>query len=547
MGLTKKNIFQGKYILDSVGLLVKRHGKLLSLFFLATLIYAPYILINGLYWDDWSCYWIYINAGAGALFDSLLDVSHPGSWFPLVFYFSVFGKYVSIFGKIIYVCSHLLNSYLFYRILQRPFTAKIAFYATAIYTLAPFYYVHGMLMVSSSELFIFAYYLSILLMGSEKKIFKVLSHVFLILSFSIETLVMLEPLRLLYSYRGQQHLRTQIKVVTPYWLLIIIFFVIRFTLLQPRGQYAGYNSLDFSLIALIVNLIQHAIYPLKAMKFSFISAYSMVGWLGLVLLGGLGVFLTRLGSRNREITDGHKKYFTSKYLPILLFGSLLILAGALPYALIGRYPKINDFNSRFVIVSIPGMVIFAAALIKSIYSRKIRYFCMYVLLVILGLTSLKVTKWYFYDALIQQDLRRSLIHIIGDREDLPMFKLKMVPTSTEIMFMKRNLGAQDINPPLNMELNRVSNPVFVYDENLKWFFRQDSLICTVTTLDKYPYPGQTINLEYVLNPQYSSVEKISYWELLKFRFTHEKDLPVLGKISSPDNWPVKRVTQDSSN
>jgi hypothetical protein len=405
-----------------------------------------------------------------------------------------------------------------------------------------------MLIISSSELFIFSYFVSIVLMDSEKKYLRAISHIFLIFSFSIETLVMLEPLRLLYSYRGLANLRQQIKVIAPYWLLIIMFFVIRFTLMQPQGEYAGYNSLDFSLVLLIKNLFQHAIYPLKALKFSLISAHTMVGWSGLILLSGLGAYLAQLGDPKKQAkSDGQNNLFSAEYIPVLLFGALLILAGALPYALIGRYPKINDFNSRFVVVSIPGMAIFAAALIKSIPLRKLRYFCLYFLLVILGLTSLKVTKWYFYDALIQKDLRKSLIHIIGEHEDLPMFKLKMVPTSTEIMFMKRNLGAQDINPPLNMELNRVNNPVFVYDENLKWFFRQDSMICTVTALDKYPYPGQTITLEYVLNPQYSSVDKISYWELLKFRFTHEKDLPVLGIISSPDNWPVKRVTQDNSN
>ncbi len=522
-----------------------RHSAIMTpraiflLFIACGLVYIPFLLIPGIYWDDWAWFWVSRVEGLDRLFDYTLQMRHPGYWFPLALFYGVGGEHAGILARVFAVVCHLVNGILLYRILRRPLlTRDISVWAAAIYLLSPFYYARGTISHAIYDIFMFFYLFSIWLLRSGRRRGNLLAVGAFIISLFFETLMFLEPLRVLFVHRGWKGVRNTIRRCVPFWIMFAAFTVARVVWLKPYGDFASYNQLRFSMLPLLQNLARHGRYYLRGVGYTLSSALKLASWPGIITLGVLGLLIAWLFSRRSRRKEAQCREGHNLVGWQLLFGTLLAILGALPYALIGRVPSSYAFYSRFAYISIPGISIIGAALIMAIRHYRIRISVFFIVMMILALSSLRITKWYIYDSLVQRELVMKLVRIIpANLVHPPLFILKMVPSTREVLVLNRRMDPEDLNAPVNLARNTTASPVFIYDEeSVDGLRRPEGYLCTVTWHDRYPCPESLVRLEYRLNADNSSVDRMSYWVLLKSVFLKAGESPDMGMISSPDGW-----------
>jgi hypothetical protein len=503
------------------------------------LAYAPFLLIRGLYGDDWVWFWVWWVESPGMLFEYMRQVSHPGYWLPLAFFYGVGGAYAPTLAKIVVVATHFASSVLIYHILRRPrLTRSISVWVAAIYLLSPFYYVHGVLVQSPYDVFMLFYLLSVWLMRSARRLFNVLALGAFLVSLSFETLIFLEPLRVLYVYRGRRNIGDTIRRCAPFWVAAVGFVIIRLVWLQPYGHYAGYNQLSFAILPLLINLAKHGMYYGRAAYFTLRSTLQLIPWPVLAALGALGFFALWLfkwaGSLPTPIKFAEYRLTVRR----VLFGVLLAALGALPYALLGRAPALVGAQPRFAYVSLLGVSIVVVAVVAAIPQHLFRTYALGALVALLSLSSLQVTKWYIYSTLVERDLiaqmNRTLLAVSSPAS---IFRLRMVPPSRQVLVMGRSMSAEDLNVPLNLLRGPDKPLVFVYDE--EWWdnvLRFPPNTCTIAIIDRHPCSEQVVDLEYRLNPDAASVERVSYWTLFQYLARDAGEAPPLGTLTSIKGW-----------
>jgi hypothetical protein len=504
------------------------------LLIICSLVYLPLLLIRTLYWDDWSWLWVWWVESPGMLFEYMRQVSHPGYWFPMAFFYGVGGEYAGILARTVAVVSHVAASILLCQILQRPtLTRSISIWTATIYLLSPFYYARGFLVQSVYDIFALFYLLSIWLLRSERKMASALALGTFIVSLSLETLIFLEPLRFLFVHQPGKGIRATVWRCIPFWLSAAAFIIVKQIWLRPYGNYAGYNEINFAVSSFFESLALYGDYCIAGASFTIDAALHLVPWPVLVGLGIPGLlalwFLERAGRLKSMESVGFGLTVCR-----ILFGALLAVLGIMPYALAAREPTITQGESRLVYVSIAGVSIVLAALIAAIPQRLLRVYVFGALLTILGLSSLYVTKWYIYDALIQRDLIPQLYRAaVAAPSSLPVFELRMVPRSTQVLAMNRKMSAEDLIVPLNLLRDLNAPLIFVYDES--WWSDVSKLppdTCTITTNDRYPCSGRRMRVEYRLNPDTASVDRMSYWTLLQYLLRNADEVPSLGVLNA---------------
>lgn len=501
-------------------MLIQLKDPVVRLFFAGSLVYIPFLFVKTLYWDDWAWLWVWWVESPHVLFERTLEWGHPGYWPPIALFYGVGGEYAGVLARTLAVVAHIANCVLLYLILRRPpLTRQISGTTAAIYLFSPFYYARGGLMQSFYDLFMLCYLLSIWLLRFRSKGTHLAAMGSFVASLSLETLMSLEPLRVLFVHQRSKGVRGAIRRCVPFWILAAGFVVVRFAWLQPHGIYEGYNAVNLSALALVQNLVQHGIYYVHATMFTLQLAVELVSWGGIVVLaivvmlaGTSGLLEGRYGPA-REF----RRESPRAVVWCFFFGEVLALLGAVAYAVAGRVPGTYSFGSRLAYVSIPGISVAGAALISAIRPRQLRSCVLVLLLTILTLSSLQLAKWYLFDSLIQRDLVMQLMERTSRYPgNPPMFLVRMVPPSREVLVLNRKMAAEDLNVPVNLLRGSTSSPTFIYDE--EWWSdptNRPGNQCTVTTIDRYPCPPRVVRLEYRLDVEYASVTRVSYWDVLR--------------------------------
>jgi len=517
----------------------------------------PTLLVTGYFCDDWVWIWLMAKEGSRSMFDYLLQVGHPGYWLPTAAFFKFGGEDAGTVARFSGIICHVINSILFYKILQgSKLTYGISCFAAVIYLFSPFYYLRGTMSHNIYDIFMLCTLLSIYLMISEKKYSIFASLPFFIISLSHEALLALEPLRILYVYGRENNWKNTARRCFPFWITIMVFIIIRFTLLKPYGLYAGYNEINLSLKVFLNNLVGHFLYYPDAFGFSLVSAtkilpggdyilkyvsviaaklanlrmYPFIGYVLLALLSAI-IITKSIGKKEGKIAFKFPGVTTSQ----IFIASVLIVLGAIPFALVDRIPYWHDINSRFAYASIPGISVLMASFIGVVNYQKVRMFIIVGMVIIFGLTSLQVSKWYIYDSLIQKDLNIQMTKIItSNYEKLPMFHLRYHPHFLNILALHRDLRNYEMNVPANLNRNPKDPHVFLYTD--VWPRESKNFHCSIGGYDRYPCPSETAILDYKLLPEYLSVEKVPYWTLIKSVFARESETLRLGTLTNPDGW-----------
>lgn len=488
---------------------------------LGALVYVPFLLIPGLFWDDWAWRWVVTREGFAALFRDTWQMSHPGYWPAMALFYSF--DNAGLLARAVGVCCHLANVVLLYRILRRPTLTRPAAIATAIiYLMSPWYVARALLVQCLYDIFLLCYLLSIWWTPRRPagRIVTVRSLAAFIVGLSLETLICLEGLRWMYARTGDSPAarRLATRRCLAFWGGALLFTVVRLIWLRPSGAYAGYNELH-----LTPGSVAHA---LGGALFFYVYAvyWTIKQGAALVSPAGLaGLVLTVVLFVAWAVTSsGHAPDLARRRRQagrIVLWGAALAAVGALPYVLAGRAPS-PDFGSRLAFVSIPGVCLAIGGALSAIGARRQWVSALAAMVVVLAAASLQTTKWYLYDGLVQRDLVRAVGQAVAGSSLPGRFVLRMHPASKDVLVFHRTLAGEDLNVPLNLARGS-GGLVFVYDE--AWAATAQVLAagCTITTLDSFPCPPTIATLDYTLAPGLRSVNDVSFVRLVRMRFASD--------------------------
>jgi hypothetical protein len=521
-------------------------------------VLLPTLLITGYFCDDWAWLWVTTKNGSLSVFNYLLSAGHPGYWVPLTAFFQFGGECAGTIARLSGIICHIINSFLLYKILKgSKLTYGISEFAAIIYLFSPFYYLRGTMSHNVYDVFMLCTLLSIYLMMSAKRYAVFLAISFFILSLSHEALLALEPLRILYASEQENNWENTARRCLPFWIAIIFFIIVRFTLLKPYGLYEGYNEINLSLKMFMDNLMGHLLYYPDALGFSLVSASkllpggnyilpvinyiackltslrmhsSSIGYLSLALLSAIFIY-----NSIERIQGKIACKFPGTTTFRIFIAIVLVMLGAAPFALAQRVPYWHDINSRFAYVSIPGISILLASLIGAISFPKVRMVILGSMIFIFGLSSLYVSKWYIYDSLIQRDLRIQITKMIpADNRKLPMFRLQYYPHFLSILALNRDLRSYDMNVPANLKRDEKYPKLFLYNDS--WPRENKNFYCTIYSYDRHICPSETATLDYRLLPEYFSVDRVSYLLMIKSVFANEEKSLRMGILTNPDGW-----------
>jgi hypothetical protein len=499
-----------------------------------SLIYVPFLLNKNLYWDDWAWLWVFWVQGPEMLLEYYTQVSHAGQYLPVVLYYWLGGEYVGVMARAVAVGSHVGAALLFYRIfLKIELTRDVSVWIAALYVLSPFYYFRGVMVASVIDLFLFCYLLSVRVMSSTRWIPNLLGLASFILSLGYETLMLLEPLRILFVNEFRKDLYKTLRQCAPIWTVALAFVILRFTLLKPYGPYADYNALNLDVLSMGKCFVLTILYYPRAIWLITAGSADLVTWYGLAVVAALSLILARVLARIGPAHLIAAPAGVSVTLRRIMIGAIIAVLGAIPYILAGRYPAPHNFSCRFAVVSIPGVLLVIVSLIAALRSRFLRTYAFLLFSMVSILFSLQLTKWYLYEAAVKQDLIMQLHQMTSVCCVEPLkILVKMVPDSTKILILGKRISICELAVPLNL-LRDPARPLLFLKEK-KWDADEEwAEPCTIDSNDRYPCSGKPVTLEYRLKLENASVEKISYLYLLKSVFKTFEEPPGLGALTAP--------------
>jgi|SRR5271157_1724219 len=498
------------------------------------LIYVPFLLNKNLYWDDWALLWVFWVQGPGMLFEYELQASHSGHSLPLLLYYWLGGEYAGVLARAVAVVSHVGAALLLHRIfLKIESTKNISVWIAALYVLSPFYYARGVMVTSVIDLFLLCYLLSVWVMSSPRLAPNVLALVLFGLSLGYETFMMLEPLRVLFVNEFRKNLYKTVRQCAPVWAVALVFVILRFTFLKPYGSYAGYNALNLDVLSIGKCFIMTILYYPRAIWLITAGSADLVGWYGLAVVAALGLILARVLTYlyPAGLIAGPAR--VSLTIRRIMIGTAIALLGAIPYILADRYPAPHNFSCRLAVVSIPGVLLIIVSSVAASRSRFLRTYAFLLFSMVSILFSLQLTKWYLYEAAVKQDLIMQLHQMTSACSEEPTkILVKMVPDSTKILILGKQISICELAVPLNL-LRDPARPLLFLREKSGDADEDWLGPCTIDQNDRHPCPVKPITLEYRLKPENASVEKISFLYLLKSVFKTFEEPPGLGALTAP--------------
>ncbi len=486
-----------------------------GLLLLALVSYLPFLSARSLYADDWSWFQIYFSEGGGRILQLMLQAAHPAFGPHLASLFALGDGSAGLLGNLVSVAFHLLNGALLFAILRRPrLTRRIALLATAIFLFEPFYSARASHTMYDEYLTL--YLLSIRFMDSPRRALRWLAPLCMLGGMSLETLMCLEPLRLLYAYRGYRGLGDLARRIAPFWSIALAVAVWRFGFVESHGHFSGQKLISLAPLDLLRYVSLTAL--------SFPAGIGFAGWQAADLLSvwglaGLGLVAVALACRFDARTAPPALLSSApgawrQPVALLALALVLLVGAALPHAITGEHAWPTRFETRFGFVAQIGATIGLASLVQLLPWRRLRAAVTLPLLAVLALGSLHDGKWYLFDGYIQRDLQARLRAYVWSDPDPELVRLEIQPASNRTFFRYRCLGANDLNVPLNWLRPAGAEPSFVYETLCGDFDNMAPKRCSTTYLDSHDCPVRRVEAVYRLDPAADQVGKMSLWHLI---------------------------------
>jgi hypothetical protein len=226
---------------------------------LAFVASLPALFAREVFGDDWTVYYVYWTEGAAGLARVLWESAHAGFAIPMTLFVALLPDMPDVAARVAGLACHLVNGILLYSILFRSSqTRRIAALFTALFLLSPFYTIR-LTQNAVYDFFLLFYLLSYELTHSKVRALRWAAPVCLFFSLSLETLIALEPLRVVQARSaGERWTRTLARLV-PFWLAVATVIVLRLTILGKSGHYSAQYDFVPDLVVIGKALFAHLI------------------------------------------------------------------------------------------------------------------------------------------------------------------------------------------------------------------------------------------------------------------------------------------------
>ncbi|TQF29560.1 hypothetical protein UNPA324_07825 [Bradyrhizobium sp. UNPA324] len=485
---------------------------------LAFMTSVPALFAREVFGDDWTVYYIYWTQGPAGLARVLRESAHAGFAIPMTLFVALFNDTPDVAARIAGLGCHLVNGLLLHSILSRsPHTRRIAALVAALFLLSPFYALR-LTLNAVYDFFLLFYLLSYALSYSKVRALRWAAPLTLFFSLSLESLIALEPLRVVLTWSTLEPWKRRLARLAPFWLVIAAVIVLRLTILGKSGHYAGQYSFVRDHTVIGNSLLEHLMAFPKGLSYAFSQGSALVGpsvWTVLTLLGVIGFAL--LPSRalwTPWALEGRSSI--KRVLVLLLAGAAIVILGALPFALTGTYGDVTRGESRLLFASQIGVLIFTAATLQMIPGSRLRAGMAGGLIAVFALAMAQDSKWLLYDGLISADLQRQVrAALLADPE--PKVVKLQVENSHLLSFRSRCLGASDMNVAHIMLRDESRERSFVYTDYCGDFQNPSTLLsgkCTISYLEFLPCPPRRETWRYRAAPGIAQLNDIGFLELM---------------------------------
>jgi hypothetical protein len=341
---------------------------------LALLTSLPGLLARGLMGDDWTVHYTYWTEGLAGVTHSMWIVAHGGYSVPMGMFVVLGQDTPNVVTRIAGLGFHLLNGILLYRVLRSPpQTRPIAALATALFYLSPFCAIR-LTLNAVYDFFLFFYLLSYVLMYSPSRWLRWLAPVCLFFSLSLETLIALEPLRLLCVYAMSERWRQRITRLIPFGIAIAAVIVLRFTIMGKSGHYVSQYAVLHDFTAIKASFFTHLNALVAAVPYAQARGFELMGRnVSLIVVCATVALFALLGARLLR-TEWLLRSVASRGNAVLLafLGASIVALGTLPYAMAGIYGDATRSESRLFFPSQFGALLLLATAIQCVPVARLR-------------------------------------------------------------------------------------------------------------------------------------------------------------------------------
>jgi len=485
---------------------------------LAVAASVPALFARGLIGDDWAAYYVYWTQGLAGTMRWMSEVAHSGYIVPLSLFYTLGQDTPNVVARIAGLGFHVLNGAMLYRILRQPAqTRPIAALATALFFLSPFYAIR-LTLNAIYDFFLVFYLLSYVLMYSPSRWLRWLAPFCLLFSLSLETLIALEPLRLLCVYAMSERWRQRIARLIPFGIAIATVIVLRFTIMGKSGHYAGqYAEVhDFTIIE--TAFFHHLRALVASVSYARAEGFQLLGRsISIIVICAIAALFAVLGA-HRLRTAWLLQSTASRDNAVLLavLGAAITVLGALPYAVVGIYGDVTRSESRLLFPSQFGAVLLLATAIQCVPAARWRAAIAGAAIVVFALSMAHDSKWLLYDGLVTSDIQRQTRAALLASPEPEVVELQM-PAEGPIFFRSRCLGAQDMNAAHALLRDQRKPRSFIYTDNCGDFTNPDIVPqgrCPVSYLDGYPCPAHRETWVYTPTPGIPPLNEMGMVELM---------------------------------
>jgi hypothetical protein len=485
---------------------------------LALLTSLPALFARGLVGDDWSVYYIFWVEGAAGVARLMWQAGHSGYSVPMELFVSLGQETPNVFARIAGLGCHILSGALLYRALSlSPHTRAIASLTTALFLLSPFYAIR-LTLNAAYDFFLVFYLLSYVLMNSPSRLLRWIGPFSLFFSLSLETLVALEPLRLLLTYRAGERWSKWLARLIPYWAAVAAVIVLRLTITGKSGHYAGQYAPVLDIGVTMTALSTHLQAFPRALSYAYTQGFGFLGRnaSALLLLATIAVFALFDVRLFRVSWLLRSRASAANAILLILLGATIAVLGALPYALIGIYGDVTRGESRLLFPSQFGALLLLATAIQCFPARRLRAAIAGGATAVFALSMAHDAKWILYDGLVTSDLQRQTrATLLADTEP-KVVELK-IQTTTPLFFRGRCLGASDMNAAQTLLRDDRMKQAFIYTDNCGDFTNPDIVPrgrCPVSYIDGFPCPPRRETWLYRPAPGIPPLDDIGMFNLL---------------------------------
>ena len=480
----------------------------------------PGLFARGLLGDDWVVHYTYWTEGLSGVTYMMWIGGHGGYSIAMDPFVALGQDMPNVVARIAGLGCHVLNGMLLFRVLRiAPQTRTIAALAAALFFLSPFYAIR-LTLNAVYDFFLVFYLLSYLLMQSPSRWLRWLAPFCLFFSLSLETLIALEPLRLLLIYATSERWRQRITRLIPFGIAIAVLIVMRFTVMGRSGHYASQYSAvhDFAVIKLA--FLTHLRALVAAISYARAEGFEFLGRnVSVIVVCATAVLFAMLGGRIwrtawllRSIPS------IGNAVVLTLLGAAIAVLGALPYAMVGIYGAVTRSESRLLFPSQFGALPLLATAIQCIPVMRLRAAAAGAAIAVFALSMAHDAKWLLYDGLVTSDIQRQARAALLASPEPEVVKLTIpTPNDKAILFRGRCLGAQDMNSAQALLRDELKPRSFIYTDNCGDFTNPGIVPrdnCPISYLDGYQCPAHRETWVYNEAPGIPPLDEMSMIELI---------------------------------